>query len=46
VAEAAGWVIAAVVALMILFIAGVVFAVVRPERGFQDHIAGTWLVPR
>ena len=46
VAEAAGWVIAAVVALMILFMAGVVWAVVRPERGIQDHIAGTWLVPR
>jgi hypothetical protein len=28
------------------FLAGTVWAVVFPERGLQDRIAGTWLVPR
>ena len=31
---------------MILFIAGAVWAVAKPDRGLQDYLAGTWLVPR
>jgi hypothetical protein len=29
-----------------LLLACAVWAIVRPERGLQDRIAGTWLVPR
>lgn len=32
--------------MLLLFLAGVVYAVVRPERGIQDRITGTWLVLR
>jgi hypothetical protein len=30
----------------VIFLAGALWAVVVPERGLQDRIAGTWLVPR
>ena len=30
--------------VMVLFLAGVVAAIRRPERGWQDRIAGTWIV--
>ena len=33
------------VALMV-FAVGALSAVIRPERGLQDRLAGTWLVPR
>ena len=33
------------VALVVFAIAGIV-ALIRPERGLQDRLAGTWLVPR
>ena len=29
-----------------VFALAVIFALIRPERGFQDRLAGTWLVPR
>jgi hypothetical protein len=29
-----------------VFSLAVIFALVRPERGLQDRLAGTWLVPR
>jgi hypothetical protein len=32
--------------LVLLFLAGAVCALARPERGLQDRAAGTWLVPR
>jgi hypothetical protein len=28
------------------FGAAVIVALIRPERGLQDRLAGTWLVPR
>jgi hypothetical protein len=31
---------------LILQLAGAVFAIARPSRGFQDRLAGTWIVPR
>jgi hypothetical protein len=31
---------------ILLLIAGAVAAIVRPERGIQDRLAGTWIVPR
>jgi uncharacterized integral membrane protein len=34
------------VALLLLFVTGAIWAGLRPERGLQDRIAGTWLVPR
>jgi hypothetical protein len=37
---------AAVGALGILMVIGMCWAIVVPERGLQDRIAGTWLVPR
>jgi hypothetical protein len=27
-------------------LAGAVVALIRPERGLQDRLAGTWIVPR
>jgi hypothetical protein len=30
----------------VVFVAGAVWAVICPERGLQDRIAGTYLVPR
>jgi hypothetical protein len=32
--------------LSVLFVVGAVYAVLNPERGWQDRLAGTWLVPR
>jgi eukaryotic-like serine/threonine-protein kinase len=29
-----------------LWIAGLIYALAVPERGIQDYVAGTWLVPR
>ena len=29
-----------------VFALAVIFALIRPERGFHDRLAGTWLVPR
>jgi uncharacterized RDD family membrane protein YckC len=37
---------ASVLALSALFVVGAVYAVLNPERGWQDRLAGTWLVPR
>ena len=34
-----------VVVAMLLMLCGVVWAVLEPDRGLQDRIAGTWLVP-
>ena len=31
---------------LLVFFAGAAFAVVRPARGVQDWLAGTWIVPR
>jgi hypothetical protein len=31
---------------MTVFALGVSAAVIEPERGLQDRLAGTWLVPR
>ena len=36
----------AVIVAILLMLCGAVFAVLNPERGLQDRIAGTWLVPR
>jgi len=38
---------AATIAVAIaVFALAAIFAVLRPERGLQDRVAGTWLVPR
>ncbi len=37
---------AAGIVVGVLFLAGVVLALVHPSRGLQDRIVGTWLVPR
>lgn len=39
-------VFATVAAAMLITAAGVLYAVLKPERAVQDWIAGTWLVPR
>ena len=39
------WPVAAAIA-GVLQLTGIVWAVVRPARGIQDRITGTWLVPR
>jgi tRNA A-37 threonylcarbamoyl transferase component Bud32 len=31
---------------LLLLLAGAIAAIVRPERGIQDRLAGTWIVPR
>ena len=36
----------AIVSMALLMLAGAVYQVLRPARGFQDHLAGTYLVPR
>ena len=46
-----GWqrhpmIIVAVIALGVVFFGGGLWAVLHPERGVQDRIAGTRLVPR
>ena len=33
-------------ALVIVLAAGAVWAIMRPSRGVQDRLAGTWIVPR
>ena len=33
-------------ALVAVFVAGAVWAILHPSRGIQDRIAGTWIVPR
>ena len=38
--------IVAIAALGVLFLGGGLWAALHPERGLQDRIAGTWLVPR
>jgi hypothetical protein len=38
--------ILAVVALGVLLLGAAFWSVLHPERGLQDRIAGTWLVPR
>jgi hypothetical protein len=40
------WQPAVVIPLGVLFITGAMFAVWNPECGFQDRLAGTFLVPR
>jgi uncharacterized RDD family membrane protein YckC len=35
-----------VISAVVIFLGGGVFAVVYPERGLQDRVAGTYLVPR
>ena len=35
-----------VVVTMLLMLCGVAWAILDPDRGVQDRIAGTWLVPR
>ena len=32
--------------MLVLMLVGAIYQVVRPTRGFQDHLAGTFLVPR
>jgi hypothetical protein len=32
--------------LIAVFLVGAVYAIVHPQRGWQDRLAGTWLVPR
>ena len=39
------WLVIEAVSLL-LFLAGVAYAVKHPQRGIQDRVAGTWLVPR
>jgi hypothetical protein len=31
---------------LLLLFAGAVIAIISPERGIQDRLAGTWIVPR
>jgi hypothetical protein len=38
--------VAIITVALAVFALAVVFALIRPERGLQDHLAGTWLVPR
>jgi len=38
--------VAIITVALAVFALAVVFALMRPERGLQDHLAGTWLVPR
>ncbi len=35
-----------VYAAMLVQLAGAAFAILRPSRGLQDRLAGTWIVPR
>jgi hypothetical protein len=44
--EGPGGVIAVLTASLVVFLAGGVVAMVRPSRGIQDRLAGTWIVPR
>jgi hypothetical protein len=38
--------VAIITAALVVVAAGAMSAVIRPERGLQDRLAGTWLVPR
>ena len=38
--------VAIITVAMAVFAIGVIAAVIEPERGLQDRLAGTWLVPR
>jgi uncharacterized RDD family membrane protein YckC len=38
--------VAIIAVALIVFAVGAMSAVIRPERGLQDRLAGTWLVPR
>ena len=38
--------IAIVTVALAVFALGLIVAVITPERGLQDRLAGTWLVPR
>ena len=33
-------------AAAVLFLGGAIVAALRPARGVQDYVAGTWVVPR
>jgi hypothetical protein len=37
--------VAIIAVALVVFAVGAVSAVIRPERGLQDRLAGTWLVP-
>jgi hypothetical protein len=32
--------------LLVLFVVGAIYALIRPQRGLQDLLVGTWLAPR
>jgi hypothetical protein len=38
--------VAIITVALVVFAVGAMSAVIRPERGLQDRLAGTWLVPR
>jgi eukaryotic-like serine/threonine-protein kinase len=38
------WTVAALLSL--IYVSGAAYAIAHPERGWQDRLAGTWLVPR
>jgi membrane-associated protease RseP (regulator of RpoE activity) len=38
--------LAIITVALAVFSLAVIFALIRPERGLQDRLAGTWLVPR
>lgn len=38
--------VAIIAVALAVFALAVIFAVIKPERSFQDRLAGTWLVPR
>ncbi len=38
--------VAIIAVALVVFAVGAMSAVIRPERGLQDRLAGTWLVPR
>jgi hypothetical protein len=31
---------------LLVLLAGAIVTILRPERGIQDRLAGTWIVPR
>ena len=41
----AGWMLLET-SVLLVFIAGALWAIFHPVRGIQDRIAGTWIVPR
>jgi hypothetical protein len=38
--------VAIITVALAVFAFGAISAIIRPERGLQDRLAGTWLVPR